>query len=175
MFYQSDKVLTVSWHQSDFWPFSGAYKDIGEKEGYGYNLNIPVPEAFTDQIYIESFDKIVLPAARKFKPQLIFLAAGYDAHFKDTVSGLNATSPLYDYLTKKIMYLSEELCGGKLISCLEGGYNLEALAQGVYSTLNIMQYPDFDIKDKWSKEKNENISKMLNIINDIEKFHPLLK
>ncbi|MFN8576866.1 MAG: hypothetical protein U0354_08400 [Candidatus Sericytochromatia bacterium] len=76
--------------------------------------NIPVPEAFTDQIYIESFDKIVLPAARKFKPQLIFLAAGYDAHFKDTVSGLNATSPLYDYLTKKIMYLSEELCGGKL-------------------------------------------------------------
>jgi acetoin utilization deacetylase AcuC-like enzyme len=175
IFYQSKNVFTVSWHQSNFWPFSGDYKDIGENEGYGYNLNIPVPAGFTDEIYIESFEKIVVPAARKYKPQLIFLAAGYDAHYKDTVSGLNVTSPLYDYLSKKVVDLSEELCGGKLISCLEGGYNLEALAEGVFSTLNLMQFPDYNIRTKWSKEKDDNIQEIFKILDNIEQFHPLLK
>lgn len=175
IFYQSKNVFTVSWHQGNFWPFTGEYTDIGKDEGQGYNLNIPIPASFTDEIFIETFEKLVIPAARKYKPQLIFLAAGYDAHYSDTVSGLNATSPLYDYLSKKVVDLSEELCDGKLISCLEGGYNLDALAQGVFSTLNIMQFPDYNIKTKWSKEKEDNRKDIFKIINDIGHYHPLLK
>lgn len=174
IFYDSEKVLTVSLHQYPFWPFTGNLDEMGKDRGKGFNLNVPVPEGFTDQLYIETFDKIIVPAARKYKPQLIFLAAGYDAHYKDTVSGLNLTSPIYDYLTKKIVDLSEEVCQGRLISCLEGGYNLEALAQGVFSTLNIMQFPDYNIKEKWNKEKNENKDAMLKLINSISESHPLV-
>lgn len=174
IFYDSEKVLTVSLHQYPFWPYTGKLTDFGRDKGYGYNLNVPVPEAFTDELYIEAFDKIIAPAARKFKPQLIFLAAGYDAHHKDNLAGLNLTSPVYDYLTKKIVDLSEELCEGKLISCLEGGYNLDALANGVFSTLNIMQFPDYSIKEKWSGEKSENKDAMLKLINSIIESHPLL-
>lgn len=175
IFYHSEKVFTVSWHQYPFWPFTGNYTDVGADKGHGYNLNIPIPEGFTDEVYIETFEKIVIPAARKYKPQLIFLAAGYDAHYKDTLSGLNLTSPIYDYLSKKVVELSEELCNGKLITCLEGGYNLEALAEGVFSTLNVMQYADYNIRTNWSKEKNDNRSKIIEIINNIETYHPLLR
>ncbi len=175
IFYDNEKVLTVSLHQYPFWPFTGKFEDFGLDKGYGYNLNIPVPESFTDELYIDSFDKIIAPVAKKFKPELIFLAAGYDAHHSDTLAGLNLTSPIYDYLTKKVVDLSEELCQGKLIACLEGGYNLDALAKGVYSTINLMQFPDYTIKEKWTNEKKDNKETMIKLINYISETHPLLK
>jgi acetoin utilization deacetylase AcuC-like enzyme len=175
IFYNSNKVFTVSWHQSPFWPFTGDYTDIGAGEGKGYNMNIPVPAGFTDEVFIETFENLVVPAARKYKPQLIMLAAGYDAHWKDHLAGLNATTPGYQHLSRRVMELADELCQGKVVATLEGGYNLEALAEGVYSTLNYMQYPDLNFKEDFSREKENNKPKIVELINNIINVQTLLK
>jgi acetoin utilization deacetylase AcuC-like enzyme len=175
IFYNSNKVFTVSWHQYPFWPFSGNYTDTGSGEGAGYNMNIPVPEGFTDEVFIETFEKLVVPAARKFKPQLIMLAAGYDAHWKDHLAGLNATNQGYQHLSRRVMELADELCQGKVVATLEGGYNLEALAEGVYSTLNFMQYPDYNLTENFSREKDNNKPKIVELINNIINVQTLLK
>ncbi len=175
IFYKSNKVFTVSWHQYPFWPFTGNYTDIGIEEGLGYNLNIPIPEGFTDEIFVETFEKLVVPIANKYKPQLIILAAGYDAHWKDQLAGLNVTTPAYEYLSRRVIELAENLCEGKIIATLEGGYNLEALAEGVFSTLNLMEYPDFKLTEKFSREKENNRAAITDLINNILDVHPFLK
>ncbi|MBC7473312.1 MAG: histone deacetylase [Candidatus Sericytochromatia bacterium] len=175
IFYNNKNVLTISWHQSPFWPFSGKYTDIGEGQGQGYNINIPIPEAFTDEIFIETFDQIVIPAARQFKPQLIMIASGYDAHHSDPLAGLNLTNQAYQFLSKRAMALAEELCEGKIIATLEGGYNLDALVNGVDSTLNFMHHPDANIKNDYEREKDDNKRQIKTLIDSIIKIQPLLK
>ncbi|GIW21531.1 MAG: histone deacetylase [Candidatus Sericytochromatia bacterium] len=172
IFYNSNKVLTISWHQYPFWPFSGSYNDIGTGKGEGYNINIPIPEGFSDYIYFETFENIVLPALKKFNPEMIFVAAGYDAHYKDPLGGLNATDNLYKYLSFRINQISDELCNGRLLLTLEGGYNLEALHNGVYNTLLSLLYK-YDRKYKISKNENEN-QYIFNLINNIIAINKLL-
>lgn len=172
IFYNSDKVLTVSWHQYPFWPFSGNYDEIGTDEGKGYNINIPVPRDFSDYIYLETFENIVLPALKKYKPQMIFVAGGYDAHYKDPLGGVNATNQLYKYISDRINKISDELCSGKLLITLEGGYNLEALHDGVYNTLlNLIYKPN---KHK-IKKNNKESGYTFDLINKIIRIQPLLK
>lgn len=175
IFYQSNKVFTVSWHQYPFWPFTGKYTDTGAGEGIGYNMNIPVPEGFTDEIFIETFEKLVVPVARKFKPQLIMLAAGYDAHWKDHLAGLNVTTQAYQYMSGRVMELADELCQGRVVATLEGGYNPEALAEGVYSTLNSMQCPDYNLTKEFAREKENKRPKIVELINNIINVQVLLK
>lgn len=175
IFYNSDKVFTVSWHQENNWPYTGKIEEIGEGQGLGYNMNIPIPEGFTDQAFIETFDNLIVPLAKSYKPQLIILAAGYDAHWKDHLSKLNMTSPVYNVLSKKIMSLSEELCDGKVLATLEGGYNLDALAECSCNTLEYMFDTDKKILDTTAKDKEENVEYIKKIISNIIELQPLLK
>lgn len=175
IFYNSNKVFTVSWHQYPFWPFTGNYTDTGQGDGLGYNINIPIPAGFTDEIYVETFENIIIPAIKKYKPELIMMAAGYDAHRKDPLAGLNVTTPVYSYLSKRTVEFAHEFCNGKIVATLEGGYNPESLSEGVYETLNYMQFPDLKLNGKTAMEKDTDRDKIKKLTDIIIKTHPFFR
>jgi acetoin utilization deacetylase AcuC-like enzyme len=128
-FYSDPSVLNISIHQdpTSFFPGQGFINQIGEKAGRGYTVNFPVPAGTGDADYIYFIDEFVIPKVRKFKPDLIAVAAGQDSHHSDLVSQLNITDAGFVEMTKKMMQLADELCSQRLVLSLEGGYNLATL------------------------------------------------
>ncbi|MFH1054682.1 MAG: histone deacetylase [Candidatus Altiarchaeota archaeon] len=140
LFYQDPSVLTISVHRDPnyFYPGEGFADQIGEGEGRGYCMNIPVQYGTGDADYMFALDDFVLPVLRKYKPEMIFVSAGQDSRVDDTLGGLNVTDDGYVTMTSKLMEAAAELCEGKLILTLEGGYNLDALPKthhAIVSTL----------------------------------------
>jgi acetoin utilization deacetylase AcuC-like enzyme len=134
-FYDTDKVLYVSTHQSPYYPGTGAASEIGAGQGEGYTINVPLPAGLDDRAYAVIFNELLSPIAREYKPELILISAGYDIHQNDPLGGMGVTDTGFAYLTKVLLDLSLELCQGRLLACLEGGYDLAGLRSGVLATL----------------------------------------
>lgn len=130
-FYGNPDVYYISLHQYPFFPGSGAANDTGEGKGEGYNLNIPLAYGSSDDDYREALLNKVLPAIDKFKPDLIMMSAGFDAHNDDPLAGMNLSSEMYGEITKMLVDLAKEHCYGRVVSVLEGGYNLAALKESL--------------------------------------------
>ena len=123
-FYEDPTVLTISIHQdNNFPPGSGAIGDTGAGTGEGYNLNIPLPAGSGVGAYVGCFDRVVLPALRAFRPELILVASGLDASAMDPLASMMMTSDGYRELTRMLKAVAQELCGGRLVACHEGGYS----------------------------------------------------
>lgn len=137
IFYMDPRVFTVSWHQDPNWPGTGHIGDAGAGVGLGYNLNIPLPWHAGLPAFLESFETVVAPALRHYQPQLILVAAGYDAHHADLLTEMNMDANGFAHLTATLMGLSHEL-GCKTGFLLEGGYHLEALSHSVAATLDTL-------------------------------------
>lgn len=131
MFFEDDSVLFISTHQSPFYPGTGLINEIGTGKGKGFTLNIPLQGGHGDKSYATVYRDVVWPAARRFKPELIIVSAGFDAHWTDPLALMRLSLTGYAHLTRELMAMADELCGGKIVFALEGGYNLEALAHGV--------------------------------------------
>ncbi|MBI5670713.1 MAG: histone deacetylase [Chloroflexi bacterium] len=131
MFYDDDRVLFISTHQYPFYPGTGAVNDIGQDKGKGFTINIPLPPGHGDKNYAALFERVVWPAAHRFQPELIIVSAGFDAHWADPLAGIRLSLTGYSHLTHELIRMAEQLCGGKIVFALEGGYNLTALAHGV--------------------------------------------
>jgi acetoin utilization deacetylase AcuC-like enzyme len=84
-----------------------------------------------DEQYREAFDSLVLPAIRSFKPDFMLVSAGFDAHHADPLGGVNLTTDFYGWMTRSVMAMADECCDGRLVTVLEGGYDLQALAESV--------------------------------------------
>ena len=130
-FYQDPSVYYFSVHQSPHYPGTGKEEEIGEKEGEGFTLNMPMAAGSGDVEYLEAFENILYPAAKQFSPDFVLISAGFDGHKDDPLSNLNLTAEGYQNLTRIIMDLSKECCQGKLVSILEGGYNIKAFSESV--------------------------------------------
>jgi len=131
IFYTDPTVFFFSMHQYPWYPGTGARGETGHGKGLGTTLNVPV-KAFTkakDQL--SAFDAAIGEIAAKMKPDMIFLSAGFDAHRTDPLGQLQLEDPDYVLMTRTMMEWADEACGGRLISCLEGGYNLETLGPTV--------------------------------------------
>lgn len=131
IFYTDPTVFFFSMHQYPWYPGTGARGETGHGKGLGTTLNVPV-KAFTkakDQL--SAFDAAISEIASKMKPDMIFLSAGFDAHRTDPLGQLQLEDPDYVAMTRTMMEWADEACGGRLISCLEGGYNLETLGPTV--------------------------------------------
>jgi acetoin utilization deacetylase AcuC-like enzyme len=100
-------------------------------KGKGYTINIPLPAGQGDTNYALAFEKVIWPAARRYQPQLILVSAGFDAHWTDPLALMRLTLTGYAHLTRELIRMAEELCDGKIVFLLEGGYDLNALAHGV--------------------------------------------
>ena len=138
IFYDDPSVLFVSLHQMPLFPGSGAREETGAGQGAGATLNFPLAPGCDGAIYRRAWN-LVGDAVRAFKPQLILLSAGYDAHAQDPLAAMELQTSDYADLVAQAKNWAAELCDGKLVAILEGGYNLDALASSVVATLNVLR------------------------------------
>ena len=130
VFYDDPSVLYVSTHQTPLYPGTGRMEEIGRGAGRGYTLNVPLPPGVGDVGYRRVFDEVVVPMAWRFRPQLIVVSLGFDAHWDDPLANMQLTLAGYDALARTLIALAEELCEGRIVFVMEGGYNVQALAHG---------------------------------------------
>jgi len=130
-FYKDSSVMYFSIHQSPHYPGTGSVDETGAGDGSGYNINVPLRSGAGDPDYLYVFNEILVPAARKFKPDIILVSAGQDGHRDDPLAGMNLTSEGFGQMAGVVRSLAYELCGGKLVLALEGGYNYDALSESV--------------------------------------------
>ncbi|MEO1290054.1 MAG: histone deacetylase [Chloroflexota bacterium] len=138
VFYDDGSVLFVSTHQYPYYPGTGALMDIGEGAGDGTTLNIPLRAGHGDASYKQIFEKVILPAAKRFQPNLMMVSAGFDAHHADPLAMMRLTHTGYAHLTRQLKQMADELCDGKIIFVMEGGYDLPALAHGMRNIANVL-------------------------------------
>ena len=137
-FYTSPEVLYVSTHQSPHYPGTGDIHETGKDEGEGYTLNVPMPAGMGDREYLRVFRDVLVPVGLEYRPELVLVSAGFDAHRDDPLGGMELSSAGYAAITAEILRLSREACGGKTVFALEGGYNLQALSESITSVLRVM-------------------------------------
>eukprot|EP00884_Botryococcus_braunii_P010038 jgi/Botrbrau1/19035/Bobra.0100s0063.1 len=138
IFYDNPSVLFISCHQDGIYPQTGRLTECGKGDGEGATINVPLPGNAGDSAALAFFDEVVAPAAVRFRPDIILVSAGYDAHWRDPLAGLQFRSATYHSLSQRIMQLADSLCGGKAVFLLEGGYDLDALGESVAETLRAM-------------------------------------
>jgi acetoin utilization deacetylase AcuC-like enzyme len=140
IFHDSREVLFVSIHQSPLYPGTGPASDVGAGEGRGFTVNLPVRPGSGDRVFGSLVDRVAVPLAREFEPQLVLISAGYDAHRDDPLGQCEVTERGYGDMTRSIRRVSSEL--GVPVGCvLEGGYGLEGLARSVAATLEALAEP----------------------------------
>lgn len=130
-FYEDPDVLFISTHQYPFYPGSGGAEETGAGAGKGTTLNCPMPAGAEMDLYIDAFENQILPTIEDFRPDLILVSAGFDAHKADPLASVRLDTESYEWMTRKVLKAANEHCGGKVISFLEGGYDLDALAESV--------------------------------------------
>ncbi len=124
IFYADPSVLTVSLHQERNYPLdTGAFADRGEAEGAGSNLNVPLPPGTGHAGYLLAMERLALPAIRRFAPDAIVVACGYDAGLNDPLGRMLATAETFRGMTRQVMDLADDICGGRLMMAHEGGYS----------------------------------------------------
>lgn len=130
-FYDDPTVFYFSIHQYPHYPGTGSRAERGMDNGLGFTLNVPVPPGSGDKDYISAFEKELLPQAEEFDPDFILISAGFDPHRDDPLSSINLSEEGFSKLTEMVIDLAEKTCEGRVISLLEGGYNLKALSNSV--------------------------------------------
>ena len=128
-FYEDPTVLFVSSHQYPFYPGTGAASETGRGAGEGYTLNIPLSAGTQDGEIERKYAEQVVPALRRFKPDLLMISAGFDAHELDPLGQLRLTTEGFGRLTKMLLDEADALCGGRTVLVTEGGYDLTAIGQ----------------------------------------------
>jgi acetoin utilization deacetylase AcuC-like enzyme len=131
IFYSDPSVYFFSMHQYPWYPGTGSRGETGQGKGLGTTLNLPV-RAFTnagDQL--NAFEAAIEQIDSSMKPDIIFVSAGFDSHLSDPLGQLQLEDPDYVSMTKTIMQWADEVCGGRVVSCMEGGYNLDTLGETV--------------------------------------------
>jgi len=156
IFNRSAEVLYISFHERGIYPGTGYEFEVGEGAGEGYSVNIPMPSRADDKSYLKAMDEIVIPIGEEFKPDLILLSAGFDAHHSDGISSIQLSTKAYIGMTEAIINLSKKYSNGKVLACLEGGYSRETLSKALPATIATLNETKIDLKDK-SLETSENI------------------
>ena len=133
IFYEDDSVLFISLHLFSpfFYPGTGKWDEIGVGPGRGYTLNIPFPPEVGDQGYNQAFDQLIWPKLKLFRPELILVSAGFDAHWQDPLAQAALSLTGYAALGRQLLETATQLCQGRILFVLEGGYHLQALHNGL--------------------------------------------
>ena len=126
IFWSDPSVMYASTHQMPLYPGTGALSETGE---YGQIVNAPLRAGDGGDVFREAFETAILPRLDGFAPDLLIVSAGFDAHFRDPLGGLNFSEADFAWATERLLGVAARRCGGRLVSLLEGGYDLEALAR----------------------------------------------
>jgi acetoin utilization deacetylase AcuC-like enzyme len=133
VFDSDPSVLFVSLHEHPrtSYPGTGYDWEIGVGPGRGYTLNVPFAAGSTTDDYMRLMNAVVVPKVKDFHPEAILVSAGFDAHRDDPLGDIELDDSAYELMTRALVEVADEQCGGRVISILEGGYNLRALARSV--------------------------------------------
>ncbi len=137
-FARDPNVLFFSVHQAKLFPGTGSFTDRGSGPGEGYTINLPLPRGYGDAEYTAIFEQLLTPVAEQFQPELILVSAGFDTHKKDPMGGMFLTAEGFAGMTGSLKKMADKVCQGKLVMCLEGGYNCNALSESVKAVLKEM-------------------------------------
>lgn len=135
LFYDDGGVLYLSAHQSPFYPGTGAADEVGEGRGRGFTVNVPLPAFSGEDYYAAAFEGVFLPVLREFRPGLILVSAGYDAHAADPLGAMALDAASFGRFATLLTDVASEVGAAPLALVLEGGYDLGALTWGVAATI----------------------------------------
>ena len=128
MFETDPHVLYISTHQFPYYPGTGAAEEVGRDAGRGFTVNVPLEVGAVDEDYHIAFFGVVLPVLRQFEPDLIIVSAGFDAHERDPLGGMRLSTAAFAAMTLELRAVADACCRGRIVSVVEGGYHLQALA-----------------------------------------------
>lgn len=149
IFFRSNKVLYISLHEDPCeFPLRGFVDEVGEDEGLGYTVNIPLPFGTSDTIYLRAFNEVAVPIITQYKPLFILVSTGFDNYHKDPVGELSLSAYSYNKIFDGVLELASEFCQDKLVAVLEGGYNLRVLGKLVAAVTARMAGIHYSIRDK---------------------------
>jgi acetoin utilization deacetylase AcuC-like enzyme len=139
IFYDDDSVFYFSTHHYGAYPGTGSAAETGTGKGVGTTLNVPLPPGASDAQILAAFEQQLVPAARRFKPDFILVSAGFDGMRRDLLGQFDITPAGYTAITRVIVRLADELCQGRIVSVLEGGYRLDGLAESVAAHVKVLR------------------------------------
>lgn len=146
MFYDDPHVLYVSTHQFPFYPGTGAVEEVGEGEGEGFTINVPLRAGGGDAIYRGAFERVILPALDEYRPELVILSAGFDASARDPLAEMSLSADAFGWMSRELRRVADRHAQGRVLLTLEGGYDLIALEAGLLSaTRGIIEGTAVDI------------------------------
>jgi acetoin utilization deacetylase AcuC-like enzyme len=173
IFYETNKVLYIGLHEDPReFPRKGFIDEIGEGEGLGYNVNVPLPFRTGDRIYLKAMNEVVTPIIRQYKPQFVLVSAGLDGHYADPVGSLSLSALCYEEVYETIFNAASEMCGGKLVLVLEGGYSLRFIGELAVAAVAKMSGAIYSIEDKvriTRKRINEQGEKLIKEVKQVQK------
>jgi acetoin utilization deacetylase AcuC-like enzyme len=137
-FYGDASVLFVSSHQFPYYPGTGAAEDIGSGAGAGFTVNLPLSAGATDADYERVYAAVAWPILRAFRPGLVLVSAGFDAHTDDPLGGMRLGAPYFGRLTAEVAAVADECCGGRVVAVTEGGYDLKGLADSLRASIRAL-------------------------------------
>lgn len=140
IFYEDDSVLFVSLHlyAPYFYPGIGGMHEIGTRQGRGYTVNVPFPPGVGDVGYMRALKSYVQSKVHNFQPELILVSAGFDAHWRDPLAMAGLSLRGYAYMSRFLIEMADDLCDGRILFVLEGGYELDVLTYGVANVINAL-------------------------------------
>jgi len=137
-FEDDPSVLYVSTHQYPYYPGTGAYSETGTGRGQGATLNCPMAAGAGDEQYRQAFSEKILPKIDAFAPEFVILSAGFDAHVDDPLANISLSTEFFGWMSARMVEIANKHCNGRLISLLEGGYNINKLPLCVDEHLQIL-------------------------------------
>jgi acetoin utilization deacetylase AcuC-like enzyme len=137
-FEEDPSVLYASTHQFPYYPGTGAAGEIGRGKGAGFTLNIPLPAGCGDEIYLGALQRLLVPVTQKFRPDIILVSCGFDAHTDDPLAAMCVSGDGFRAMSALVRGLAEECCRGRIAFVLEGGYAESGLYQGTQALLSVL-------------------------------------
>jgi acetoin utilization deacetylase AcuC-like enzyme len=167
--YTESDILYIGLHQDGrtlFPGYSGYSDELGEGPGKGYNVNLPLPPGVADHSFLEGLSAVFPPIVEQFQPTVILVSAGYDAHFRDYLTGLQFSATAYLKSAQLVIEVAKKHCQGRVIMFLEGGYDLQALAESIFNTLVAMSGKGSPIHEKAPAEDSRISKYMATLLKD---------
>jgi len=171
IFFRDPSVLYFSTHQYPHYPGTGHWRETGQHGGDGTTVNVPLPAGVGDDGYAAVFRSLLWPIAQRFRPQLILVSAGFDAHWSDPLASMLLSLTGYANLVREMCNMARTLCDGRIVFALEGGYHLDVLAYSVLNTFYVLLHADEIVDPIGPSPVDERSIEQL--VKELHQFHEL--
>ncbi|MGH0032220.1 MAG: histone deacetylase family protein [Myxococcota bacterium] len=170
--FESDpSVLYLSSHQYPYYPGTGAASEAGSGKGFGATVNVPLPATCGDAEYVGVMQRVLVPVAERFRPELVLVSCGFDSHADDPLAAMLVSGPGFRAMTQVVRQLADTLCGGRLVLLLEGGYALSGLREGTEAVLDVLLDPAPPTPETVPVERGTHLEAALGRVRDVHAAH----